>query len=227
MKKIGTNMKYKAVLFDLDGTLVDTAPDIMDAVKILMSHYKKPIHHANELHRYISQGSITMLSQALNFTADDPRLPELRQKLFDAYEKILHKKSKPFPGIPQLLIALQQQAIPWGVVTNKPYWFAKEVMTKLNLIEHCRVLVGPDCAGANSRKPNPGSLLYACCHINQAPQHVVYVGDCAHDITAAHNANMQAIAVTWGYYPPDSQPTAWNADSVCHTAEELRAALTL
>lgn len=212
-------MKPQAVLFDLDGTLVNTAPDLTSAVNHVLNHYQKPSTTIEKIRPFISLGTIAILAEALGFKRDDPRLPQLRQELFNAYQPILAKDSHLYAGLDLLLAKLKQAGIPWGIVTNKPAWLAKPIIEQLNLKKDCAVLIGAESAGIS--KPNPEGLLLAARHLHLAPQKIAYVGDCAHDMLAAQNAQMRAVAVTWGYYLPDSPPETWDADVTCKTVEEL------
>lgn len=216
-------MRIKGVLFDLDGTLVNTAPDIIDAVNAVLSQYKQPNISTESIEPYISQGSIAILANALGYKKNDKRLPHLRQQLFTAYQPLLANKSRLFPGMQAILEHLQKKHHPWGVVTNKPKWLADQVLDKLHIAQDCACVVGPDCV--NKRKPHPEPLLYACRLLHLPPESVVYIGDCEHDILATKRAGMPSIAVTWGYYPPGPRPTEWGADAVCKTAAELEKAL--
>ncbi len=212
-------MKSKAVLFDLDGTLVNTAPDLTSAVNHVLNHHHKPSTGIEKIRPFISLGTIAILAEALGLERDDPRLPQLRQELFNAYQPILAKDSHLYSGLDTLLAKLKQAGIPWGIVTNKPAWLAKQIVEQLHLKKDCAVLIGAESAGIS--KPNPGGLLLAARHLHLAPQKITYVGDCANDMLAAKNAQMRAVAVTWGYYLPDSPPESWGADVICETAEEL------
>lgn len=212
-------MTHKAILFDLDGTLVDTAPDIIDAVNIVLSHYKKPNIPVENIRPYISLGSMMILAEALHYKNNDDRLPHLRQQLFDAYVPIMTNKSRLFPGLGSLLEKLKKKNKPWGIVTNKPEWVAKQLIKELHYDKECQCVIGPETT--NTRKPDPDGLLHACRILRLAPSNVTYVGDCEHDILAAKRAGMKSIAVSWGYYPAESKPEDWGADHLCHTAEEL------
>lgn len=212
-------MKPKAVLFDLDGTLIDTAPDLLLAVNHVLNHHHKPSITIEKIRPFISLGSSAILAEALNIKRDDPRLLELRQQLFNAYQPVLAKHSRLYPGLDSLLAKLKNTGISWGIVTNKPAWLATQIIEQLNLKKDCAVLIGAESSGIS--KPRPEGLFLAARHLHLAPQRISYVGDCAHDMLAAKNAGMRAVAVTWGYYLPDSPPQSWNADVICTSAEEL------
>lgn len=216
-------MTHEAVLFDLDGTLVDTAPDIVDATNVVLNLYKKPAVSLDEIRPYISLGSIHILAKAMNCKKDDNRLLHWRQQLLNAYVPILAKKSRLFPGMSSLLEKLKKKNKPWGIVTNKPEWIARELITRLHFDQECQCIVGPEVM--NKRKPDPDGLLYACRLLRFPPNKVTYVGDCEHDIMAAKRAGMPNIAVTWGYHLPDTNPDDWQADKICHSVEALAALL--
>lgn len=212
-------MKPKAVLFDLDGTLVDTAPDLAAAVNHVLNYHHKPSVSLEKIRPFISLGSTAILAEALELKTNDPRLLELRQQLFNAYQPILAKHSRLYPGLDNLLAKLKHAGIPWGIVTNKPTWLAKQIIEQLDLKKDCAVLIGAESSGLS--KPRPEGLLLAARHLHLAPKYISYVGDCAHDMLAAKNAGMRAVAVTWGYYLPDSPPASWGADVICDTSEGL------
>lgn len=209
----------KAVLFDLDGTLIDTAPDFHALIsQMLQTHGDSSIGY-EEFRRCVSDGARGMIKTAFRCDEENPRFEALRQELLTLYAAHVADHSQLFPGIAALLAHIERENMQWGIVTNKPSAFAEPLLKALNLAERCAVLVCPD--HVRDRKPHPEALYLACekigCNVNEA----VYVGDHRRDIESARNAEMASIACTYGYVHEDDPCENWGADFIVHHAQQI------
>jgi phosphoglycolate phosphatase len=209
----------KAVLFDLDGTLIDTAPDFHALIaQMLITHNCPPISY-EEFRRCVSDGARGMIKTAFKCAEDDPRFESLRQELLALYTDHIADHSQLFPGIESLLKHIENENMQWGIVTNKPCAFAEPLLTALNLSERCAVLVCPD--HVRDRKPHPEALYLACEKIGAGVNETIYVGDHRRDIESARNAQMPSIACTYGYVHSDDPCETWGADFIVHRADQI------
>jgi phosphoglycolate phosphatase len=211
----------RAVLFDLDGTLVDTAPDLCNAVNRVLADLGRPAVPLARLREVVSKGGRAMLTVALPDLADDAREPLLAPFLAH-YAAALAVDSRTFPGIDDLLAALDARGIAWGIVTNKPEALATGVVAAFGWAQRCAVLVGGDTLPR--RKPDPEPLLLACARLGVAPADALYVGDDERDVQAARAAGMPSVAALWGYRLPAEDPLRWGADHAFAAAADLLAA---
>lgn len=207
-------MICRAMLFDLDGTLLDTARDLADALNELRRQEGLEALDLARVRDFVSHGSSALVRIAF------PRAPEteflaLRDRLLEIYGAALAVHTRPFDGIPQLLEELERRGIPWGVVTNKPYSLAQPLLQALSLSERAGILVGGDTLP--ERKPHPRPLLYAAERLGVPPAETVYVGDAERDMLAARAAGMRAVVACFGYIGPAEDPRAWPADAWVHS----------
>ena len=211
--------KIQAVLFDLDGTVADTAPDLAYAANSLRLADGVPPLSVEILRSLASQGARGLLKEAVGLTPDDPGFEHARLRFLSFYEHNLCVHTKLFPGIPQLLEGIEARGLPWGIVTNKVEFFALPLMNQLGLGQRCRITVGGDTTP--HPKPAPDPLLHAARAINVAPEACLYVGDDLRDIQAAHAAGMTSIAVRWGYLGDGPPIEQWNAHHIVRTPKDL------
>ena len=210
--------KIDAVLFDLDGTLIDTAPDMVAVLnQMQLAHGADPLPYATA-RANVSNGAIALLRVAF------PQIPEseigpLHREYLERYEGSVCVESSVFPDIPELLDALDARACPWGVVTNKPQRMTDPLLEALGLSGRLRCAVSGDTL--ERRKPDPAPLVYACEQCAVPPHRAVYVGDAVRDIEAGRAAGMHTIAAAYGYILPGDDPGSWNADAVAIDAKEL------
>lgn len=210
----------KAVLFDLDGTLADTAPDLAGALNVLRERKGLAPLPVAQLSPYASAGARGLLQAGLQMTPEHPEYEAHRVAFLDVYEQVLDRDSVLFPGIPELLAELEARAIPWGVVTNKSKRFTPRVVAGLGLAERAAVVVSGDTTA--HAKPHPAPLLHACESIGVAPAQALYVGDDLRDVQAARACHMPAVAAAYGYLGEAGDVHAWGADAViAHPAELL------
>jgi 2-phosphoglycolate phosphatase len=199
----------QAVLFDLDGTLADTARDLVNALAIVCAEEQQPTPDAAVAARYVSTGAIGLVRLAFP-DHDDEQLEQFRQRLVTTYEQNLCVHTAVYPGMSEYLDVLDESGIAWGVVTNKMKYLAEPIMDQLGLLERCRTVVGGDTAAHN--KPHPAPILLALNELGVSPDQAVYVGDAEKDVQAGKAAGTRTVAVTWGYIIPGHDPYSWGAD---------------
>lgn len=201
--------RYQAVLFDLDGTLMDTAIDMIHALATLAD--KHGIEHRLNTHdfrQYISKGAVALVKSVFDDPSPD-QLESLRQQYLSIYQQQLNTHSQLFDGVAELIEHLDQTNTPWGIVTNKPSWLAKPIVASTPHLQQSRVLVCADEVGI--AKPDPKPLLHAAEQMGLIHQHTLYLGDAQSDIDAAHAAGMQSGIAMWGYLAPEDKPDEWLA----------------
>jgi phosphoglycolate phosphatase len=210
--------RVNAVLFDLDGTLVDTAPDMVAVLQDLQrARDREPV--AYELGRaYVSNGALGLL--ALGFPDIQHAVgSDLHTEYLERYARRVCEASALFPGLEQLLEILDAEGLPWGVVTNKPAHLTDPLLEGLALAARSVCTISGDTLP--ERKPHPAPLLHACEIAGLLPQNTVYVGDASRDIEAGQNAGMATIAAAYGYVTPDDDPRRWGADLIAADTAEL------
>ena len=212
-----------AVFFDLDGTLIDSAPDLVIAMQRLRDQLGEPATDLGGVAAVVSKGGRAMLRAGFP-GVDEPRVEELLPRFLDLYAEAIAVRTRPYPGIEELLRGLESRAIPWGIVTNKPGRLARVVVSELGWHARRSALVSGDCLA--QRKPDPEPLLHAAALSGVVASRSVYVGDDARDIEAGRRAGMRTIAVGWGYLDGED-PRAWGADHVIAAPLELLSVLRL
>lgn len=212
-----TPIKPKAILFDLDGTLADTAPDLAGAVNQLrIERGLAPTAYAL-LRPVASAGARGLIGAAFGITPQEADYAELRDGFLKNYETSIAVHSRLFDGITELLADLQQKGIVWGIVTNKVTHLTNQLIPKIGL-DHAACVVCGDTT--DYPKPHPAPLLEAAKRIGIAAEHCWYVGDDLRDIQAGQAAGMQTVAAGWGYCG-DALPATWNADMLAHSPKQL------
>ena len=216
----------ECVLFDLDGTLIDTAPDFIHVVNQLLEEHQKPPVDPLQIYQTVSDGARALVKLAFSINEEDENFEQLNQRLLDLYaEKIKTTESVLYPGIDELLRQLEAADIPWGIVTNKPDLYAAALINQLDLNRRCSVLICPD--HVENRKPHPEPILLACQKLNCNTEKTVYVGDHLRDIQAAKNADVIAIAAAYGYLNEDSKIEEWYADFIVQKSEQIKPLLNI
>lgn len=208
-----------AVLFDLDGTLVDTAPDMAGALNDLRRRRALDALPYATLRPLVSHGSRALVERGLA-PADEAQMMASIEEFLDTYGRRVARESTLFEGMDALLIALEASAVPWGVVTNKPGALSAALMDQLALAQRCGVLIGGDTL--RQRKPHPMPLLHAADALGVAANRCLYVGDAARDINAGRAAGMTTVAAAYGYILHDDRVDGWGADYIVHGVDELR-----
>ena len=216
----------ECVLFDLDGTLIDTAADFVKVVNLLLEENEKPAISPEEIHHTVSDGARALVKLAFNIEEDHQDFPQLNQRLLDLYYiQLAATEATLYPGIDELLIKLERQQIPWGIVTNKPEKYSILLLEKLGLSQRCGVLICPE--HVTDRKPHPEPILLACQRLGCGTERTVYIGDHIRDIQAAKNADVIAIAAAYGYLAADAKVEEWYADFILQSATQTESLLNL
>ncbi|MFD0738578.1 phosphoglycolate phosphatase [Lysobacter koreensis] len=208
----------QAVLFDLDGTLLDSAPDMLAAVNLMRAQRDQPPMPLDELRPHVSKGARAMVGAA--FPQADAGLRDAWIPEFLAhYQHELGRHGTPFAGVEAMLAQLEAAGSVWGIVTNKPEYLAVQLIPLLGWQARCAVLIGGDTLPV--RKPDPLPLTVAAERIGIDPAQCVYVGDDERDIIAARAAGMPSVVALWGYRLPEDDPAAWQGDVLVEEAAAL------
>lgn len=210
---------FDAVLFDLDGTLVDSAPDLAGTANDMRAARGLPPLPYERLRPYAGSGARGMLGAGFGARPGDEVYLALRDEFHDRYEARMLRHTAVFDAVHALLDVLDGHRLPWGIVTNKALRFAEPMSRALGLLPRAAVLVGGD--STPHTKPHPAPLLEAARRLQRAPQRCLYVGDDARDITAGRAAGMAALAAAWGYLGPEHPVQDWGADRVLAAPGEL------
>ncbi|MBW3549856.1 MAG: phosphoglycolate phosphatase [Proteobacteria bacterium] len=208
----------KAVLFDLDGTLLDSAPDMLAAINCMRADRGTPPMILAELRPHVSKGARAMLGAAFP-QADAAEREAWVPAFLDCYERELGRHGGPFEGIDTLLARLEAAGCVWGIVTNKPEYLASQLLPLLGWQSRCAVLIGGDTLAR--RKPDPLPLTVAAERIGIPPGDCIYVGDDERDIVAARGAGMPSVVALWGYRLSEDDPFAWRGDVLIDAPEDL------
>ncbi len=201
----------KAVLFDLDGTLIDSAPDLGMAADQLRTDRGLPSLPLEAYRPMAGAGARGMLGVAFGMTTDHPEYEGLREEFFVNYERRMTVLTRAFDGVPELVEALVTRSLAWGVVTNKSMRFAGPLTQQMPLFATAGTVVGGDTTP--HAKPHPAPLLEAARQLGLAPGQCLYVGDDERDIVAGRAAGMPTVAATYGYLGAKADVAAWGADA--------------
>jgi N-acetyl-D-muramate 6-phosphate phosphatase len=208
----------KAVLFDLDGTFADTAPDMARAINQVRADKNLAKVPLEKLRPHVSMGARGMVGAAFGFTPEDKEFAPLRDQFLVHYARAICIETTLFHGIPQLVSILEQRGIIWGIVTNKATRYTMPLVRALSFdITAACVVCGDTCDRA---KPHPDPLLHAANLIQIAPENCLYIGDDLRDIQAANSANMRGVVANYGYLG-GSDPSTWNAAASINAPMEL------
>jgi 2-phosphoglycolate phosphatase len=210
----------KHVLFDLDGTLLDTAQDFTRVLNnLLQENGRAPVSY-EQVRETVSDGARALVRMGFDIDEDDPAFQTHLQSLLDAYaEQIDRTESAVFQGIENLLRSIDSNNFHWGIVTNKPSRFTTPLLQKIPLLQNCASVICADQLAKS--KPDPEGLIRACQLLNITPDDCIYVGDHLRDIEAGKNASMATIAVAWGYFPANTELSTWQADFIAQSPEEI------
>lgn len=209
------------VLFDLDGTLLDSAPDFVATIAVLAGRHGLPAAGMEVIRPVVSKGSRAMLAAAFPQLAQAER-EALVPDFLATYQGLIGQHAVLFEGVAAMLAALDNAGTIWGIVTNKPEYLARDILPQQGWVERCSVLVGGDTLA--EKKPHPLPLLHAAAQLGTDPQRCVYVGDDERDIQAARAAGMPSVAVLWGYRLPEDTPQTWGADAIHDDVVALQSA---
>lgn len=216
-------MALRAVFFDLDGTLLDTADDLADALNKVLEEERKPILSIEEARTLVSEGALALIKRGFSIPKhiglENKEVNALRQRLLDFYALNLAEHTTVFPGIAYLIHKLAEHGISWGVVTNKPKLYAEPLMAHFEFVAPPICVLSPE--DVIHRKPHRESLDLACkiaaCEIHEA----IYIGDHKRDIDCGKNAGMPTISAAYGYVPENENALDWHADFCVRSASAL------
>ena len=216
-------MRLRAVLFDMDGTLLDTAPDFIAICQAMLAERGLPSIADQSIRDEISGGARAMVATTFMMDPESPGFETLRLEFLERYLKACAVHSRLFDGMTELLADIEKANLLWGVVTNKPLRFAEPIMHQLGLAERSALLICPD--HVTHSKPHPEPLILACKMLDLDPASVLFVGDDLRDIESGRDAGTRTAAVRYGYIHPDDNPDHWGADVVVDHPLELRKVL--
>lgn len=208
-----------AVLFDLDGTLLDTAPDMAHALNLLLAEQHRTPLRYEDIRPRVSDGSAGLIAHAFGLTPEAPQFEDLRRRFLELYQAHLVRETCLFPGMAPVLARLEGGGIAWGVVTNKPAWLTDPLVRALGLWERAACVVSGDTT--TNRKPHPEPLHHACRLAGQRAADCLYVGDARRDIEAGRGAGMKTLIALFGYVGADTAPESWGADGMVRRPEDL------
>jgi len=214
----------KAVLFDLDGTLLDTAPDMAGALNALRAMEGLAELPFGEIRPHVSHGAARLIEIGFSCTGG-ARFEHLRERFLELYSRDLACRTRVFPGLDGVLDTMDATGISWGIVTNKPAWLTEPLVDALGLRPRLRCVVSGDTL--SRKKPHPEPLLHAASQMGRAPVECVYVGDAERDVRAGRAAGMRTIVAGFGYIGPGEDPATWQADAVVAEPGELAVQLGL
>lgn len=217
--------QIQAVLFDLDGTLLDSAPDLGFAANQLRTVRAMAPLPQSDYRPFVGTGARGMLRIALGVTPEDENFEALKEEFFQAYENCMGQHSSLFNGVVQLLEALNRSGLPWGIVTNKSERFTLPIVKQLLEFATAKAVVCGDTTPYS--KPHPEPLYEAARRLKVLPESCIYVGDDERDILAAHAAGMQSVAAAYGYLGKAGTVEAWQAHAIINCPLELTQVLGL
>lgn len=212
--------QLKAVIFDLDGTLLDTAPEFIEVVQALRGEHGLPPMDPEAIRAVVSDGARAMVSLALDIPEDHPDFEEQRQRFLTIYAADLGCATTPYAGIVELIDALASAGIGWGVSTNKPSYLTDPLLARVGLAPAPGSVVCPD--HVSRPKPDPEPLLLNCQQLGCDPAAAIYIGDHRRDIEAGRAAGLYTIAAAYGYIHTDEDPGSWNANAIADSGQALR-----
>lgn len=212
-------MQLKALLLDLDGTLVDTAPDMVATLnRVLTNHQLNSVDY-KDASILVSNGAKALLEFGFAKHFKDYSADDLVAEFLADYAKHVCEKSHLYDGMANVLELCEKNAIRWGVITNKPIELAKSLLEGLGLFERCAILLGGDSLPV--RKPDPAPMLHSCMVMSLAPSECLYVGDHERDVMAGNSAGMDTAAALWGYIQKSDTPESWRAKYLINTPNGL------
>ena len=209
----------RTVLFDLDGTLADTAPDLADALnKVREQHGLNPMSF-DLIRPIVSHGANALIYLGFELAPGDEGFDEIREELLDIYRENIANKTQLFPGMETVLAEIESNGLNWGVVTNKPSWLTEPLLRELDLEKRAACIVSGDTT--SKRKPDPEPMLFACQMAGSDSRECLYIGDAERDIEAGRRAGMKTLAALFGYIGEQDQPGQWGADGMIEQPQEI------
>lgn len=211
----------KAVLFDLDGTLADTAPDLAYALNQTLRHFDHAELPYATIRPVVSHGGMALIRLGFGIEPETPGFEERRRFLLDVYADNLCRETALFPGMPAVLERLEALDIDWGIVTNKPAWLTDPLIAAMALERRAGCVVSGDTC--SQRKPHPEPILHACELLGSNPAQTWYVGDAGRDMQAGRAAGCTTVGALYGYLHPQDPPDDWHSDLNVDHPDQLLA----
>lgn len=212
-------MALQAVIFDLDGTLLDTAPDFYSTVNALRAEEGLEALADEQIRAVVSNGARALIAMAFELEFNAPGFDRLHKRLLEIYSQQLAVATQPFPGIQETLDFLAERGLPWGIVTNKSHLYTQPILAALDLQPAPASVVCPE--DVTYTKPHAEPLLLACQQMDCCPTKVLYVGDHQRDIDCGKAAGSRTVAAAYGYLDHGCDPRDWQADHLIHSAHDL------
>jgi len=213
------NRHIQTVLFDLDGTLLDTAPDLANALNAVLHANGHAPMSLEDIRPAVSHGGRALIELGFNINAGHPDFEARRLELLNYYENNIAEYTRLFPGMDKVLQHIETSGLDWGVVTNKPAWLTDPLMAALGLDQRAACIVSGDTL--QESKPHPAPLLHACDLVSSQPGQCLYVGDAERDIQAGRNAGMPTLVAMFGYLMENDCPEDWGASALIHHPSEI------
>jgi len=213
------SLSVNHVLFDLDGTLADTAPDLAFALNQVRREYGQPPLAYMKIRSVVSLGGAAMINLAFAISPGDSGYDQIRTRFLDIYHQNILRETRLFPGIERVLDTLESEDRNWGIVTNKPGWLTDPLLEKMKLSKRAGCVISGDTLPFS--KPHPEPLLHACRLMNCLPAETVYIGDAQRDIEAGKNAGMPTMIAGYGYIEEDMALDSWGANMIINSPIEI------
>lgn len=214
-----TTRRIRAVLFDLDGTFADTAPDLAHALNQTLQAHQRPMLSLDQIRPVVSHGGKALIQLGFGIDETHNEFETLRQQLLDFYQQDIAQHTQLFPGIAPLITTLTAQQYHWGIVTNKPSWLTEPLMKVLDPDQQACCVVSGDTL--TERKPHPAPLLHGCQQCEVEPEETLYIGDAERDIIAGKRAGMYTMTALYGYIGADEQPDHWQSTAYVQHPDDI------
>jgi phosphoglycolate phosphatase len=213
--------QFQSILFDLDGTLLDTAPDLAQALNATLQANGLNTLPFEQIRPLVSHGGTAMIRHGFQLEPEHPRFEPLRVQLLEHYQAHIADQTRLFPGMPEVLNGIEARGLNWGVVTNKPGWLTEPLLAALDLQRRAAGVVCGDTLA--QCKPHPAPLLHACELIGSEPARCLYIGDARRDIEAGQSAGMVTLVALFGYLNDSDRPQDWGASALIHQPADILA----
>lgn len=200
------------LLFDLDGTLLDTAPDLAHALNTLLTEQQQPTLPFEKIRPVVSYGGKGLIKLGFGLDEKSPRYGALRARLLAIYESAIAAQTTLFDGMEEVLQCLESRNMRWGIITNKPSWLTEPLLKQIDLYERSACIVSGDTLAES--KPHPAPLLHASKLCQRRVDECIYIGDAERDIQAGQRAGMKTMVASYGYIPANEDILTWKADWV-------------
>jgi phosphoglycolate phosphatase len=213
--------RFDTILFDLDGTLLDTHQDMGNALNTILKNHGKPSLPLQAIRPFVSKGGMVMVCLAFRCKPGSDESKALWHELLDAYAQEISAHTELFPGMDGILETIENSNRQWGIVTNKPGFLTDPLLKALEMDKRPGSVVSGDTL--SEKKPHPAPLLFACNQTNSSPNRAIYIGDDERDVEAGKRAGMATLAAAYGYIAVEDDPASWNADGIVHHPQDIAA----